>query len=61
MGSTGIYVLPAAAIFLVASLLFTRAKKAPDSARLLVPIASILFLVALVLLGLGFYRLFTTP
>ncbi len=57
--STAVYVLPAAAVFLVASLLFTRAKKAPDSARLLVPIASILFVVGLVLLGLGFYRLFT--
>ncbi len=59
MGSTAIYVLPAAAFFLGASLLFTRAKKAPDNARLLVPVASVSFLIGLVLLGLGFYRLFT--
>ncbi|MBC7987862.1 MAG: hypothetical protein H7X93_14515 [Sphingomonadaceae bacterium] len=58
--STGIFVLPAALFFLAASLLFTRAKKAPDRARILVPLASVAFVVGLVLLGLGFHRLFTT-
>ncbi len=58
--STAIYVLPAAGFFLVASLLFTRAKKAPESARILVPVASISFVAGLILLGFGFYRLFTT-
>lgn len=58
--STAIYVLPAAAFFLVASLLFARAKRVPANARLLVPVASLFFVVGLILLGLGFYRLFTT-
>lgn len=58
--STAIYVLPAAGFFLVASLLFSGAKKTPERARLFVPVAAVSFLVGLVLLGLGFYRLFTT-
>lgn len=59
--STAIYVLPAALFFLAASLLFTGAKKAPaERARLLTITASVFFIVGLILLGLGFYRLFTT-
>lgn len=57
---TGIYVLPAAAFFFASSLMFSNAKKNPERARILVPIASVSFVIGLVLLGLGFHRLFTS-
>lgn len=58
--STGIYVLPGAVLFLIASLLFSRAgKTAPGAARTVqIAIAAIAFAGGLVLLILGFRQLF---